>query len=144
MTPVMEGAEARGRRVSFSPDVDDSYRMNVIDKIKGLMDEVDLIHRKEQRQMTKTQEGDKWNFRQKQEKELQDFLNKQKQESQKFEGFQSEARDNLKERQQGETLRLFGTTSTSSRGWNGEGGWNDGNSEQSNQRTTVMDYWNQN
>ena len=31
--------------VALFADVDDSYRMNVIDKIKGLMDEVETIHR---------------------------------------------------------------------------------------------------
>lgn len=146
VTPVIEG-ETRGRRVSFSPDVDDSYRMNVIDKIKGLMDEVDSIHRKEEKQLQKTLDAEKWAFKQRQEKELQDFLKKQKQEAQSFECVQTEAKNNLKDRHQNETLRLFGTTSTG--GWNSSGpgstSWNNNgwNSGQPNQRTSVMGYWNQ-
>jgi len=128
VTPVIESEAARGRRVSFSPDVDDSYRMNVIDKIKGLMDEVDTIHRKEERALAKSLEASKWAFKQKQEKELQDFLKNQKMEAQSFECVQTEARNNLRDRQQNETLRLFGTSSA---GWNGgsagpgssSGGW---------------------
>ena len=34
-------------------DVDDSYRMTVIEKIKGLMDEVEVIHKKEEVQLQK-------------------------------------------------------------------------------------------
>jgi len=152
VTPVLEG-EARGRRVSFSPDVDDSYRMNVIDKIKGLMEEVDHIHRKEEKQLQKTLDAEKWAFKQKQEKELQDFLKKQKQEAQSFEFCQTESRNNLRDRHQNETLRLFGTTSSS--GWSSSGaanntstGWSsdawNNTSSQQNQRQSVMDYWNQN
>lgn len=136
----------------FIADVDDSYRMNVIDKIKGLMEEVDNIHRKEEKQLQKTLDADKWAFKQKQEKELQDFLKKQKQEAQSFESFQTESKNNLRDRHQNETLRLFGTTST--RGWSSSGAssgagwssdaWNNTSSNQSNQRTSVMDYWNQN
>jgi len=160
VTPVIESEAARGRRVSFSPDVDDSYRMNVIDKIKGLMDEVDSIHRKEEHQLSKSLEASKWAFKQKQEKELQDFLKNQKLEAQSFECVQTEARNNLRDRHQNETLRLFGTTSSSSSsgGWNGgsaattsgwnSNGWNGDQQQQQQQQTqqrqTVMDYWNQN
>jgi len=156
VTPVMEG-EARGRRVSFSPDVDDSYRMNVIDKIKGLMDEVETIHRKEEKVLTKSLESDKWAFKQKQEQELQSFLKKQKEEAMSFDTFQVESRNNLRERQQNETLRLFGTTNTSG-GWrdpgsaswqaggNGGGGAHNGyggNGASNNARPSVMDFsWN--
>jgi hypothetical protein len=143
VTQVPENTEARGRKVSFSPDVDDSYRMNVIDKIKGLMDEVDTIHRKEETQLSKCQSSDQFAFKQQQEKELQDFLKRQKADAVRFEHVQVEAKNNLKERQQQETLRLFGTTSS---GWNSNGaaswnnsGWNQG---QSNQRPSVMNIWN--
>ena len=39
--------------LSSVSDVDDSYRMTVIEKIKGLMDEVDVIHKKEEAQLQK-------------------------------------------------------------------------------------------
>jgi len=148
VTPVLEG-EARGRRVSFSPDVDDSYRMNVIDKIKGLMDEVETIHRKEEKELKKSLEAEKWAFKQKQEKELQEFMKRQKMEAQSFDTFQVEATNNLRQRQQQETVSLFGS---SSGGWNGGGGaswqssgWNDpsGGRANNNQRPSVMNYWNQ-
>jgi len=148
ITPVMEGegdkgSSRRASRVSFSPDVDDSYRMNVIDKIKGLMEEVDTIHRKEEKQLTKAQEADQWRFKQKQEKELQDFLKRQKQESFSFESFQVEEKHNLKERQTQETLRLFGTTSNWGAGasggsWASSAGWNN---QAAPSRTTVMNLW---
>jgi hypothetical protein len=38
---------------SHVTDVDDSYRMTVIEKIKGLMDEVEVIHKKEEVQLQK-------------------------------------------------------------------------------------------
>lgn len=150
VTPVAESPAERARRVSFSPDVDDNYRMNVIDKIKGLMDEVETIHRREERHLTKSLDADKWAFKQKQEKELQDFLKRQKQEANSFESFQQEARNNLKDKQQSETLRLFGTTSTHTQGgWTNANGWNGGNNEAAtnnqdpNQRQSVIGYWNQ-
>ena len=40
VTPVPEN---RGRKVSFSPDIDESYRHQVVDKIKNLMEEVQVI-----------------------------------------------------------------------------------------------------
>jgi hypothetical protein len=39
--------------IFFLADVDDSYRMTVIEKIKGLMDEVEVIHKKEEAQLQK-------------------------------------------------------------------------------------------
>ena len=39
VTPVPENRE---RKVSFSPDIDESYRHQVVDKIKTLMDEVEV------------------------------------------------------------------------------------------------------
>ena len=40
VTPVPESAKER--KVSFSPDIDESYRHQVVDKIKTLMDEVSV------------------------------------------------------------------------------------------------------
>lgn len=151
VTPVTESPESRARRVSFSPDVDDNYRMNVIDKIKGLMDEVETIHRREEKHLQKSLEAEKWSFKQKQEKELQDFLKRQKMESASFENYQVDTKNNLREKQQNETLRLFGTTSTSTSqgGWTDSNGWQGGNgnnntdTNQTNERPSVMNYWNQ-
>ena len=42
VTPV---PESRDRKVSFSPDIDESYRHQVVDKIQGLMKEVEVSHR---------------------------------------------------------------------------------------------------
>ena len=42
VTPVPEN---RDRKVSFSPDIDESYRHQVVDKIQGLMKEVEVRHR---------------------------------------------------------------------------------------------------
>ena len=39
VTPVPENKE---RKVSFSPDIDQSYRHHVVDKIRNLMDEVQV------------------------------------------------------------------------------------------------------
>jgi len=39
VTPVPENKE---RKVSFSPDIDQSYRHQVVDKIKNLMEEVEV------------------------------------------------------------------------------------------------------
>ena len=39
VTPVPEN---RDRKVSFSPDIDESYRHQVVDKIQGLMKEVEV------------------------------------------------------------------------------------------------------
>lgn len=47
--------------------------MNVIDKIKGLMEEVDTIHRKEEKQLTKAQEADQWRSSRSRRKELRIF-----------------------------------------------------------------------
>eukprot|EP00088_Acartia_fossae_P061702 TRINITY_DN74206_c0_g1_i1.p1 TRINITY_DN74206_c0_g1~~TRINITY_DN74206_c0_g1_i1.p1 ORF type:complete len:175 (+),score=46.09 TRINITY_DN74206_c0_g1_i1:126-650(+) len=170
VTPVSESPESRARRVSFSPDVDDNYRMNVIDKIKGLMDEVETIHRREERHLQKSLEAEKWAFKQKQEKELQDFLKRQKMEANSFESYQTEAKNNLREKHQNETLRLFGAPSSSQGGWTNQNGWQGGaannaqgptnngsavnggseggggganNNPDPNQRTSIIDYWNQ-
>lgn len=40
VTPVPENSKER--KVSFSPDIDESYRHQVVDKIKTLMDEVSV------------------------------------------------------------------------------------------------------
>ena len=40
VTPVPESSKER--KVSFSPDIDESYRHQVVDKIKTLMDEVSV------------------------------------------------------------------------------------------------------
>merc|ERR1711874_834859 len=50
VTPVPENKE---RKVSFSPDIDESYRHHVVDKIKNLMDEVQTIHEKEEKHLEK-------------------------------------------------------------------------------------------
>ena len=39
VTPVDESKE---RKVSFSPDVEKEYRHNVVEKIRGLMEEVQV------------------------------------------------------------------------------------------------------
>ena len=44
VTPVPESAKER--KVSFSPDIDESYRHQVVDKIKTLMDEVSVSFKK--------------------------------------------------------------------------------------------------
>ena len=41
VTPV---AETGARKVSFSPDIDESYRHRVVDKIQGLIKEVEVRH----------------------------------------------------------------------------------------------------
>ena len=41
VTPVPENNKEQ-RKVSFSPDIDESYRHQVVDKIKTLMDEVSV------------------------------------------------------------------------------------------------------
>lgn len=110
--------------------------MTVIEKIKGLMDEVEVIHKKEEVQLQKRLEAEKWAFKQKQEKEMQEFLKRQKLEEQSFEQRQVEHRNNLKEKHAQETLTLFGATS---RAWNADTNtWSSGN-----ERKSVQNYWNQ-
>merc|ERR1711872_158775 len=109
VTPVPENN--RGRKVSFSPDIDESYRHQVVDKIKNLMDEVQIIHDKEEKHLKKQQENDSWEFKQKQELELQAFLKKQREDAASFKTRQVNDWNNLKEKQTQETWRLFGKTS---------------------------------
>jgi len=108
VTPVPENN--RGRKVSFSPDIDESYRHQVVDKIKNLMDEVQIIHDKEEKHLKKQQENDSWEFKQKQELELQAFLKKQREDAASFKTRQVNDWNNLKEKQTQETWRLFGKT----------------------------------
>jgi len=70
VTPVPESAKER--KVSFSPDIDESYRHQVVDKIKTLMDEVSIIHGKEEKELKKMQDNDTWEFKQKQERHTQE------------------------------------------------------------------------
>jgi len=105
VTPVNENRE---RKVSFSPDIDESYRHQVVDKIKGLMDEVQVIHSREEKHLKKVQEQERFDFKQKQELELQAFLKKQKESANSFESEQSSRWNDLKERHTQETWRLFG------------------------------------
>merc|ERR1712203_723031 len=107
--------ENKERRVSFSPDIDQSYRHNVVDKIRNLMDEVQIIHDKEEKHLKKHQETETWEFKQKQEKELQAFLKKQRNEAASFQTYQSNTWNNLKEKQTQETWKLFGKSSQPSR-----------------------------
>jgi len=112
VTPVPENKE---RRVSFSPDIDQSYRHHVVDKIRNLMDEVQIIHDKEENHLNKHQETESWEFKQKQEQELQAFLKKQRTEAASFKSYQSNTWNNLKEKQTQETWKLFGKSSQPSR-----------------------------
>merc|ERR1711874_148785 len=112
VTPVPENKE---RKVSFSPDIDESYRHHVVDKIKNLMDEVQTIHEKEEKHLKKQQDTESWDFKQKQEQELQAFLKKQRQEASSFQTYQVNTWNNLKEKQTQETWRLFGKASEPSR-----------------------------
>jgi len=112
VTPVPENRE---RKVSFSPDIDESYRHQVVDKIKTLMDEVQIIHEKEEKHLKKSQETDSWDFKQKQELDLQAFLKSQREESSSFKNNQVNTWNDLKEKQTQETWRLFGKAPTNSR-----------------------------
>jgi len=105
VTPVPENKE---RKVSFSPDIDESYRHQVVDKIKTLMDEVSIIHEKEEKTLKKLQDNDTWEFKQKQELELQAFLKKQQAEASQFKSNQVNQWNDLKERHTQETWKLFG------------------------------------
>lgn len=105
VTPVPENRE---RKVSFSPDIDESYRHQVVDKIKTLMDEVSTIHEKEEKQLKKQQENESWEFKQKQELELQAFLKKQREDASSLKTNQTNAYNDMKERQTQETWKLFG------------------------------------
>jgi len=112
VTPVPENKE---RRVSFSPDIDQSYRHNVVDKIRNLMDEVQIIHDKEEKHLKKHQQTESWEFKQKQEQELQAFLKKQQADAASFQTYQANTWNNLKEKQTQETWKLFGKSSQPSR-----------------------------
>jgi len=112
VTPVPENKE---RKVSFSPDIDQSYRHQVVDKIKNLMEEVQTIHEKEEKHLTKHQETESWEFKQKQEQDLQAFLKKQREEVSGFQNHQVNTWNNLKEKQTQETWRLFGKATQPSR-----------------------------
>jgi len=112
VTPVPENRE---RKVSFSPDIDESYRHQVVDKIKNLMEEVQTIHEKEEKHLKKHQENESWEFKQKQELELQAFLKKQREDASSFQNHQVHTWNNLKEKQTQETWRLFGKPAQPSR-----------------------------
>merc|ERR1719282_1514836 len=107
VTPVPENGKEQ-RKVSFSPDIDESYRHQVVDKIKNLMDEVSIIHEKEEKTLKKQQENDSWEFKQKQELELQAFLKKQREDATAFKHGQMNQYNDLKERHTQETWKLFG------------------------------------
>lgn len=105
VTPV---AETGARKVSFSPDIDESYRHRVVDKIQGLIKEVEVIHEKEEKVLQKFQEKQAYEFKKKQEMELQEFMKRQKQQSTGFQTNQANDWNNLKERHTQETWKLFG------------------------------------
>lgn len=115
VTPVADSAsvaENQSRKVSFSPDINESYRHQVVDKIQGLMKEVEVIHDKEERGLKKLQENQAWEFKHKQELELQAFMKRQKEEASGFQTNQSNTWNDLKERHTQETWKLFGRAST--------------------------------
>lgn len=113
VTPV---PESRERKVSFSPDIDESYRHQVVDKIKGLMEEVQVIHEKEERQLKKYQDQEALEFKERQQRDLEAFLKRQREEASGFQSNQKNIWNDLKERHTQETWRLFGrATSNSSR-----------------------------
>lgn len=124
VTPVIESKE---RKVSFSPDIDESYRHQVVDKIQNLMKEVDVIHGKEEKHLKKYQETESFDFKRKQELELQAFLKRQKEEQSGFHTQQTNVWNDLKERHTQETWKLFGQTSTQS----------------DNNRGTISNLWSQ-
>jgi len=112
VTPVPENSKER--KVSFSPDIDESYRHQVVDKIKTLMDEVSIIHEKEEKTLKKLQDNDSWEFKQKQELELQAFLKKQREQAASFKNNQTNQWNDLKERHTQETWKLFGAKAPAS------------------------------
>jgi len=105
VTPV---PESRDRKVSFSPDIDESYRHQVVDKIQGLMKEVEGIHLSEEKKMKKEQETEAFDFKRKQELELQAFMKRQKEEATGFHTNHTNQWNDLKERHTQETWKLFG------------------------------------
>jgi len=109
VTPVPEN---RDRKVSFSPDIDESYRHQVVDKIQGLMKEVEIIHGKEEHQLKKFQETQRLEFKQKQELELKAFMKRQEEEASGFQSNQANNWNDLKERHTQETWKLFGRATT--------------------------------
>jgi len=112
MFRVTSVPENRDRKVSFSPDIDESYRHQVVDKIQGLMKEVEGIHEKEERQLKKQQDTQRMEFKQKQELELKAFLKMQEEQANGFQSNQSNNWNDLKERHTQETWKLFGRAST--------------------------------
>jgi len=105
VTPVPEN---RDRKVSFSPDIDESYRHQVVDKIQGLMKEVEGIHLSEEKKLKKEQESQAFEFKRKQELELQAFMKRQKEEASGFHTNHTNQWNDLKERHTQETWKLFG------------------------------------
>jgi len=105
VTPV---PESRDRKVSFSPDIDESYRHQVVDKIQGLMKEVEGIHLSEEKKLKKEQEAQAFEFKRKQELELQAFMKRQKEEASGFHTNHTNQWNDLKERHTQETWKLFG------------------------------------
>lgn len=126
VTPV---AENNSRKVSFSPDINESYRHQVVDKIQGLMKEVEVIHEKEEKLLKKQQEQQAYEFKQKQELELQAFMKRQKEEASGFQSNQANTWNDLKERHTQETWKLFGRAQT--------------RPESSSSRTTIHNMWGQ-
>lgn len=109
VTPVPENGP---RKVSFSPDIDESYRHQVVDKIQGLMKEVEVIHEKEETQLRKIQETQRLEFQQKQELELKAFMKKQQEQKVGFQSQLDNGWNDLKEKHTQETWKLFGRAST--------------------------------
>jgi hypothetical protein len=109
VTPVPEN---RDRKVSFSPDIDESYRHHVVDKIQGLVKEVEVIHEKEEKQLSKFQENQFLDFKQKQDMELKAFMKRQQDEASGFQANMANNWNDLKERHTQETWKLFGRAST--------------------------------
>jgi len=112
VTPVPENRE---RKVSFSPDIDESYRHQVVDKIKTLMDEVEIIHEKEEKHLKKHQDNESFEFKQNQQLELEAFLKKQRENASAFKNNQVNTWNDLKEKHTQETWRLFGKAPSTSR-----------------------------
>merc|ERR1719484_73892 len=76
------------------------------------MKEVEVIHDKEERGLKKYQDNQAFEFKQKQELDLQAFLKKQKEEASGFQTNQANTWNDLKERHTQETWKLFGRAST--------------------------------
>ena len=80
-----------------------------------MLDFFQTIHEKEEKHLKKHQDNESWDFKQKQEIELQAFLKKQREEASGFQNHQVHTWNNLKEKQTQETWRLFGKPAQPSR-----------------------------